>query len=89
MHGQFGFECAGDRDAFGSAFSEVLDALVFLSLVQSMKGSERRHTHVANTKEYNVYKICLARFMKKTFPKSIGHMTHYVLLHVSNVDNVT
>ena len=27
--------------------------------------------------------------MKKTFPKSIGHITHYVLLHVSNVDNVT
>ena len=65
------------------------DALVFLSLVQLMNGSERRHTHVANTKEYNVYKICLARFMKKTFPKSISHMTHYVLLHVSNVDNVT
>ena len=27
------------------------DALVFLSLVQLMNGSERRHTHVANTKE--------------------------------------
>ena len=27
------------------------DALVFLSLVQLMNGSERRHTHVANAKE--------------------------------------
>jgi hypothetical protein len=25
----------------------------------------------------------------KTFTKSIGHMTHYVLLHISNVDKVT
>ena len=47
-HGrQFGLKYAGDRDAFGSAFSEVL-ALFFFSLVQVMKGSERRHTHVAN-----------------------------------------
>ena len=52
MHGQFGFKCAGDRDAFGSTgvgYNE--DALVFLSLVQLMNGSERRHTHVANAKE--------------------------------------
>ena len=27
--------------------------------------------------------------MKKAFPKSIWHMTHYVLLHVPNVYNVT
>ena len=27
--------------------------------------------------------------MQKAFPKSIGHMTHYVLLHVPNVDNVS
>ena len=27
MHGQFGFKCAGDRDAFGSAFSEVLGTM--------------------------------------------------------------
>jgi hypothetical protein len=53
FHGrQFGLKCAGDRDAFGSAFSEVLGtmsyALFFLSLVPVMKGSERRHIHVAN-----------------------------------------
>ena len=27
MHGPFGFKCAGDRDAFGSAFSEVLGTM--------------------------------------------------------------
>ena len=51
MHGrQFGLICAGDSDAFESAFSEVLVTMrmhSFFSLVQVMKGSERRHTHVA------------------------------------------
>ena len=40
-----------DRDAFRTAFSEVLDtmdALFILSLVLVMKGFERRHIHVAN-----------------------------------------
>ena len=47
LHGrQFGFKCVGDRDAFESAFSEVLvpqiGCTLFFSLVQVIKGSERR-----------------------------------------------
>ena len=52
IHGrQFGLKCAGDRDAFGSTFSEVLGTMrmhSFFSVVPVMKDSERRHSHVAN-----------------------------------------